>query len=104
MRWDIPFQFIAGQHELSQTKEAPQLRGDMPVEHIAGKIKQAEKGQIAERRRNGTAQIQSSEVERGHSVWMAAAAGNAGPVAEGIGGVPICHGMMGIGGNEILEW
>ena len=41
MRWDIPFQFIAGQHELSQTKEAPQLRGDMPVEHIAGKIEQA---------------------------------------------------------------
>ena len=59
------------------------------MERVAFQNERAEKGQIAERRRNGTAQIQSSEVERDHSVWMAAAAGNAGPVAEGVGGIPI---------------
>ena len=61
----------------------------MTVERIAIKIKKSEKGQIIERRRNGTAQIQSSEVEGDDSVWMAAAAANGGPVEEGVGGIPI---------------
>jgi len=72
----------------------------MTSEHIASEIERAEKRQIAERWRNGTAQIHQSEVERGHSVRMTAVAGDAGPVAEGVGGSPICEG---IGGNEAPE-
>ena len=103
LRWDVPIQLIVAQPEVSQTKEVPQLRWDRTVERVASQIERAEKGQIAERRRNGTAQIHANEVEGGHSVQMTAAAGNAGPVAEGVGRIPICHGMMRIAGNEILE-
>lgn len=75
----------------------------MTVERIAMKMERTERGQIAERRRNGTAQIHVREVEGYHSGWMTAAAGNASPVAEGVGGIPICNGMMRIAGNEIFE-
>lgn len=103
LRWDMSIQFIVVQPEHSQTKEASKLRGDMTVERIAFQNERTEKGQIAERRRDGTVQIHVSEVEGHHSGWMTAAAGNASPVAEGVGGIPICNGMMRIAGNEIFE-
>lgn len=34
---------------------------------------------------------------------MAAVAGDAGPVSQGVGGSPICEGMMWIAGNEVPE-